>query len=195
MMRPMNLQATFLKSGKAAKDYPFPYKPEIAMVGRSNAGKSSFINALVKQKVARVSATPGKTRLLQFFAVSDLFYLVDMPGYGFAKGNRQEVASWRNMIEEYLRERQSLKGVLLIMDVRRDWQPEEAMLKEWFEHHKTPWAVILNKCDKLSRSQIQAKVKALKSPLGEVVEVFPVSSKKKSGVDEIQLKILKEWCA
>src|SRR5262245_45414845 len=148
------MQVKFLKSGAQPKDYPFPYHPEVAVVGRSNAGKSSFINALTGQKIAKVSQTPGKTRLLNFFELGESLYLVDMPGYGFATGSRNEVASWKRMVETYLKERETLNGVFLIMDIRRDWQDEEAMLVEWLAHNEIPWILILNKADKLSRSQI-----------------------------------------
>lgn len=186
------MKVSFLKSGKVPKDYPYPYKPEIAIVGRSNAGKSSFINALTASKIAKVSQTPGKTRLLQFFALSDKIYMVDMPGYGFATGNRREVESWREMIETYLRSRESLKGVVLVMDIRRDWSDEEQMLKEWFDHHGTRWMLILNKADKLSRAQILKRMREFK-PHTEDVPIFVVSSAKKTGFDEVKNVMLKEW--
>lgn len=186
------MKVTFLTSGVVPKDYPFPYKPEVAIVGRSNAGKSSFLNALTSSKIAKVSGTPGKTRLLNFFDLNGQVYMVDMPGYGFATGNRQEVASWRTMIETYLSEREALCGVLLIMDIRRDWSGDEEMLKQWFENHDTKWALILNKTDKLSRSQIMARERELKKSAGEA-PVFCVSSSKKTGLDELKNIIFKEW--
>jgi GTP-binding protein len=186
------MKVTFIKSGKAPSDYPFPYKPEVAMVGRSNAGKSSFINALTNQKIARVSQTPGKTRLLQFFEVNDKIYMVDMPGYGFATGDRREVESWRTMIETYLAERETLKGVLLIMDIRRDFTDQEEMLKDWFGHHEIPWALILNKADKLSRSQTMQRVNEIKKQAHDV-PIFVVSSLKKHGIDEVKNLVFKEW--
>ncbi|HMN67366.1 MAG TPA: ribosome biogenesis GTP-binding protein YihA/YsxC [Bdellovibrionales bacterium] len=187
------MKILFMKSAKVPKDYPFPYKPEIAVVGRSNAGKSSFINAFTGSKIAKVSATPGKTRLLQFFDLNDKIYMVDMPGYGFAKGNRDEVESWKLMIETYLEERETLKGVLLIMDIRREWSDEEEMLKQWFEHHDKKWAVVLNKADKLSRSAMLQKQKSLQKELGPNVPVFAVSSMKKQGVEEAKNLLLIEW--
>ena len=187
------MKVSFLKSGTNPTEYPFPYKPEIAVVGRSNAGKSSFLNALFNQKAARVSATPGKTRLLNFFQLGEKLYLVDMPGYGFATGNRREVAGWQKMIETYLKERETLCGVVLVMDIRRDWSEQERQLKEWFEHFETPWAVILNKSDKLSRSQIAARKRAIQGEIGGDVPVFAVSSAKKHGLDEVKNLLLKEW--
>lgn len=185
------MKVKFLKSGIKPSDYPFPYKPEVAMVGRSNAGKSSFINALTQQKIAKVSATPGKTRLLNFFDMDEKVYMVDMPGYGFAKGNQQEVKSWKAMIETYLNERETLKGVILIMDIRREWSPEEEMLKSWFEHNEVPWALVLNKSDKLSRSQMMSRQKEVAKELG--VEVFALSSSKITGFESVRNLIFKEW--
>lgn len=189
MIRRMKVK--FLKSGTQPKEYPFPYRPEVAIVGRSNAGKSSFINALTNHKIAKVSQTPGKTRLLNFFDLQEQIYMVDMPGYGFATGSRKEVESWRKMIETYLMERDSLKGVLLIMDIRRDWDDEEEMLREWFTHHGTPWALVLNKTDKLSRSAILNRARQMETKLG--APVFAVSSSKKTGFDPVKKVLFKEW--
>ena len=185
------MKVKFLKSGVGRADYPFPYRPEVAIVGRSNAGKSSFINALVDQKIAKVSGTPGKTRLLNFFDLNEKVYMVDMPGYGFARGDRDEVKRWKGMIENYLNERESLKGVLVIMDVRREWSADEDLLRNWFMMNDTPWAIVLNKTDKLSRSAFVKKrndfAKALEVP------VFAVSSAKKTGLDDVKNLLFKEW--
>lgn len=187
------MKVKFLKSGVKPEEYPYPYKPEVAIVGRSNAGKSSFINALTGHKIAKVSATPGKTRLLNFFDLGDKLYIVDMPGYGFATGNRREVEFWRHMIETYLKERETLKGVLLVMDIRRDWDEEEEMLKDWFDHNEITWGLILNKADKLSRSQMLNKRNAIQKKLGPDVQVFALSSAKKEGFDDVKKLVLKEW--
>jgi GTP-binding protein len=187
-----SMKVKFLKSAVVPKDYPHPYKPEVAVVGRSNAGKSSFINALVDQKIAKVSATPGKTRLLNFFELSDKVYLVDCPGYGFAKGSLDEALSWRKMIETYLKERETLKGLILIMDIRRDWDDEERLLKEWLDHHGTPWVLILNKADKLSRSATLQRRALMKKNLPET-PIFLISSSKKTGFDDVKNVLLKEW--
>lgn len=190
MMADMKVQ--FLKSAKVVEDYPFPYKPEVAIVGRSNAGKSSFLNTLTNCKIAKVSSTPGKTRLLQFFDINDKIYMVDMPGYGYATGDRKEVENWRLMIETYLAERETLKGVVLIMDIRREWANEEQMLREWFEHHGTPWTLVLNKTDKLSRSQILQKKKQFEKLIPNV-PIFTTSALKKTGVQELKNLLFKDW--
>ncbi len=187
------MKVKFLKSGVKPSDYPYPYKPEVALVGRSNAGKSSFINALTGQKIAKVSSTPGKTRLLNFFELDESVYLVDMPGYGFAKGNQNEVKSWKQMIETYLNERETLKGVVLIMDIRREWSDEEEMLKDWFTANEVPWAVVLNKADKLSRSQAAAQLKVITAEMGAEPPVFSLSSSKNEGFEDVRNLVFKEW--
>lgn len=187
------MRVKFIKSGVLPADYPFPYRPEVAIAGRSNAGKSSFINALTGQKIAKVSATPGKTRLLNFFDLDERLYMVDMPGYGFATGSRKEVDSWKRMIESYLSERESLKGVLLVMDIRRDWSDEEQMLQEWLRHNEIPLALVLNKSDKLSRSAAMKRAKEIGKQMGGEAPIYVVSSSKKSGIEEVQLLLFKEW--
>ena len=187
-----DMKVKFIKSAVEPEGYPFPYKPEVAIVGRSNSGKSSFINALVNQKIAKVSATPGKTRLLNFFELADQLYLVDCPGYGFAKGSLDEALGWQKMIETYFKNRETLKGVLLIMDIRRVWENEEELLKEWLEHRKVPWAIMLNKSDKMSRSQtLQAKAK-IAQHCGDA-RIFILSAAKKTGFDDVKNILFKEW--
>src|SRR5690242_9500887 len=107
----MKKKVRFIKSAVVPKDYPPPLKPELAMIGRSNAGKSSFINAWLEERIAKTSSVPGKTRLLQFFEVADKFFLVDMPGYGWAKRSTSEVEEWQGMIETYIESRENLRGV------------------------------------------------------------------------------------
>jgi GTP-binding protein len=186
------MKVKFIKGAVDPSGYPFPYKPEVAIVGRSNAGKSSFINALVGQKIAKVSQTPGKTRLLNFFELGDQVYLVDCPGYGYAAGNLDEALGWREMIETYFKQRETLKGVILIMDIRRDWDAEEELLKEWLVHRGLPWALLLNKADKMSRSQALNRSAQIKKHVGDA-RVFILSSTKKTGFDEVKNILFKEW--
>ncbi len=186
------MKVQFVTSAKDNLGLPAADRPEVAVVGRSNAGKSSFLNVLFNQKLARVSQKPGKTRLLQYFSVGEDFYVVDMPGYGYATGSRDEVASWKQMIESYLLGRETLKGVLLIMDIRRPWSQDEQSLADWFDLHKIRWAVLLSKSDKLSRSAVLKKVveieKASKSKA-----VFAASMLKKTGIDPIKEMLFEEW--
>lgn len=182
----------FIKSAVLAKDYPIHKFGEVAIAGRSNAGKSSFINALTRNKVAKVSSTPGKTRLLNFFNMEDSYVLVDMPGYGFAARSNDEVVEWHEMIEAYLMGRENLRGLLLIMDIRRDWSADEELLKRFSEERGFSLAIVLTKADKLSRNQIFSAVAKIKKNSG-VSAVFPVSSLKKTGQDEVERYMYENW--
>lgn len=131
--------------------------PEIALAGRSNVGKSSLINHLLGQKkLAKTSATPGKTQLLNFFLIDDKFLLVDLPGYGFAKAPPEEVEKWSRAIDSYINHRPTLKLILLLIDSRRGIQEDDRTMIEWSEAKKIPLLVIFTKTDKLSRSELDA---------------------------------------
>ncbi|AHI05061.1 GTP-binding protein [Bdellovibrio bacteriovorus W] len=183
----------FIKSAVLAKDYPETKMMEVAIVGRSNAGKSSFINALAKGgKVAKVSSTPGKTRLLNFFNMGNSYVLVDMPGYGFAARSNAEITEWNQMIENYFASRENLVGLLLVMDIRREWSREEELMKRYSDQHGFPIAVALTKADKLSRSQALQAVAKIKKAAG-LVAVFPVSALKRTGQDEIENHMFENW--
>lgn len=182
----------FIKSAVLAKDYPITKKAEVAIAGRSNAGKSSFINALAKNKVAKVSSTPGKTRLLNFFNMEDSYVLVDMPGYGFAARSGNEVTEWHQMVETYLMTRENLCGLLLVMDIRRSWTADEELLKEFSERRGFPMAVVLTKSDKMSRSQILQAVAKVKKTSG-LSAVYPVSTLKKTGQDDVEEYMYENW--
>ncbi|MBV2167936.1 MAG: ribosome biogenesis GTP-binding protein YihA/YsxC [Bdellovibrio sp.] len=182
----------FIKSAVLAKDYPLNKLAEVAIAGRSNAGKSSFINALAKGKVAKVSSTPGKTRLLNFFNMEDSYVLVDMPGYGFAARSGDEMTEWHQMIETYLMTRENLVGLILVMDIRRSWTPDEELLKKFSDQRGFPLAVVLTKADKMSRSQMLQAVAKIKKTSG-LSAVFPVSSMKKEGQDEVEEYVYENW--
>lgn len=186
------MKVEFLKSATDPKHYPSSKLPEVAMVGRSNAGKSSYINAWLNQKIAHVSSTPGKTRHLNFFNVNNKFQLVDMPGYGFTKRSRDEILDWNRMVENYFKQRNNLCGVMLIMDIRRDWDEEDQAVTDWLFELDIPVAILLNKSDKLSRSQIMARQKELVPP--ELKDrVFTVSAEKKAGIKDVEDYIFSEW--
>lgn len=128
--------------------------PEIALVGRSNVGKSSLINHLLEQKkLAKTSATPGKTRLLNFFSVDEKFLLVDLPGYGYAKAPRDDIEKWSEAIDTYINNRPTLKLILLLIDSRRDISPDDQVLMDWASHKRIPLLLILTKTDKLSTGE------------------------------------------
>lgn len=188
----MPKQISFIKSAVLAKDYPVSKKPEVAIAGRSNAGKSSFINALGSSKIAKVSATPGKTRLLNFFSLGENYNIVDMPGYGFAARSGSEMREWQKMIEDYLMTRENLRGLLLIMDIRRDWEEDEELLKHFSETRGFPMAVVLTKADKMSRSQMLSAVSRIKKQSG-LSSVFASSALKKEGQEEVEEFIFESW--
>lgn len=182
----------YLKSGVDPSHYPEPSRPEIAVVGRSNAGKSSFINALTKSKIAHVSKQPGKTRLLSFFDVGEHYRLVDMPGYGFASRSGDEIRSWQVMIETYLSSRENLVGLLLVMDVRRPWTKDESMLLRFMNHNSLPVKVLLTKTDKCSQKERAQFLKEKKRD-SHTKEVYLVSSTEGDGVGEIEELVFNEW--
>ena len=182
----------FIKSAVLEKDFPNHDFLEVAIAGRSNAGKSSFINSLTSNKIAKVSSTPGKTRLLNFFQLDESYVLVDMPGYGFAARSGSEMKDWHRMIETYLMTRPQLAGLLLVMDIRRDWTEDEELLKEFSERRGFPLLVVLTKADKLSYSQsLQATAKIKKA--SGLSAVFPASALKKTGQDNIEEYIFENW--
>lgn len=182
----------FVKSAVLPKDFPPAKLPEVAICGRSNAGKSSFINGLSNQKLAKVSSTPGKTRLLNFFLVNEAYMLVDMPGYGFAARSNSEVEDWHKMIETYLRERSVLKGLLLVMDIRREWDKEEETMKRFSEALGFGMAVVLTKSDKIGRNQAASAVAKIKKASG-LSAVFATSALEKAGQKNVEDYVFENW--
>lgn len=188
----MPLKVEYIKSCVFPEDYPKTSLPEVAFAGRSNAGKSSLINQISDAKIANVSSTPGKTRLLSFFNVREKYILVDMPGYGYAKRSGDEQKSWENMVDVYIQKREQLKGLILVMDIRREWTEEEELLKRYLEKAGIPMAVALTKTDKISRSAAFAKGKKVTKITG-LSAVFPISNLKKAGVQDIEDHLYKKW--
>ena len=135
------------------KDPKGNFLPEIAMAGKSNVGKSSLINHWLGHKIAKTSATPGKTKLLNFFLVDEEFLVVDLPGYGYAKAHREEIEKWSVAIDDYLTNRKTLRLLLLLIDSRRGIGEEDQALIDWAHHKKIPLLLILTKTDKLSQSE------------------------------------------
>ncbi len=190
MMIAMNIQ--FLKSAKELEDCPEENRPEVALMGRSNAGKSSFLNALTDQNIAKVSQVPGKTRLLNFFDVGEKYRLVDMPGYGYASRGGDERVSWGQMVENFVRGRDNLVGALLIMDIRRDWSDDEKVIAQWVFDRHLPISVVLNKGDKCSRSEL-SKRQAYFSKTLKDIPYFVVSATKKTGIKSVEAAMFKNW--
>ena len=163
-------------------------KPEIAFAGKSNVGKSSLINALMNRKsLARISATPGKTQTINFYNINREIYLVDLPGYGYAKVSEKEKEAWGKMIERYLHKSTMLKAVFLLIDIRHDPSKNDKMMYDWILHQGYEPVIIATKLDKLKKSQVEKQLKAIRTGLGLVsgTTVIPFSAKTKQGRDEI----------
>lgn len=161
--------------------------PEIAFSGRSNVGKSSLLNALVRHKsLARVSQQPGKTREINFFSVNDALVLVDLPGYGYARVSHEERAKWRPLIESYLESSIQLRGIVQLLDVRRDPSPEDRQMLEFLAEIGAPTIVTVTKVDKLSAARRAARVAEITASLGlEPEQVIPFSAVTRLGRDEL----------
>ena len=162
--------------------------PEIAFAGKSNVGKSSLINGLVNRKaLARTSATPGKTQTINFYNINKELYLVDLPGYGYAKVSEQEKQKWGKMIERYLHQSKQLKAVFLLIDIRHEPSANDKMMYDWILSQGYHPIIIATKLDKLKRSQVAKHVKMIKQALNleSGTRVIPFSSVTKQGRDEI----------
>lgn len=162
--------------------------PEIAFAGKSNVGKSSLINALMNRKsYARTSATPGKTQTINYYNINDAMYLVDLPGYGYAKVSEKEKIAWGKMIERYLNQSKQLKAVFLLIDIRHDPSANDKMMYHWIVEQGFQPIIIATKLDKIKRSQVQKHVKAVKSGLDLLpgTIVIPFSAETKQGREEI----------
>jgi GTP-binding protein len=184
----------FVKSIVNLKDSPLPALPEIAFVGRSNVGKSSLINCLVNIKnFARVSKQPGKTQTINYFWVDDRFYFVDLPGYGFARVSKQAQKSWRKIIEDYLLNSKTLKGLIVLLDSKVGPKDNDLQLIEWLRFNNIPYRVVATKVDKISKSarQTQAKLIYEKLSLNPREPLVFFSAKDRTGKEEI-LKYINE---
>ena len=161
---------------------------EVAFAGKSNVGKSSLINALMNRKeLARTSAQPGKTQTINFYNINDAMYLVDLPGYGYAKASEEVKAKWGKMIENYLHTSKQLKAVFLLIDIRHDPSANDRMMYEWMVYQGFAPIIIATKLDKIKRSQIQKNVKAIREGLNVQpgTMIIPFSAETKQGRDEI----------
>ena len=161
---------------------------EIAFAGKSNVGKSSLINALMNRKaLARTSATPGKTQTINFYNINDIMYLVDLPGYGYAKVSEREKEQWGKLIERYLNTSKQLKAVFLLIDIRHEPSANDRLMYEWILAQGYEPIIIATKLDKLKRSQVQKHVKMVKEGLGVLpgTIIIPFSAETKQGREEI----------
>lgn len=196
-LNPLYQQATFLTSATGPRDVPGDLGLEVAFAGRSNAGKSSAINVLTHQRqLARVSKTPGRTQLLNFFALDDKRRLVDLPGYGYAQVPERIQRGWGEMIEGYLSHRNALQGVFLIMDIRHPLTEFDRRMLHWCEHFGRPVHILLTKADKLSRGAamgVQQKIFAARTRESQAeVSVQLFSALKRQGIEEAHA-VLDRW--
>ena len=180
-------KAQFITSLDAFRDYPGIGRPEIAMVGKSNVGKSSMINKLTNNgKLARTSAEPGKTRLINLFNLNDEIVLVDLPGYGFARVSRGEKQRWAGMIEGYLAQSKNLKRVLMLVDMRHQPTNDDIDMVNYLRHYGIPFTVAATKADKLSRAEKSRSIPVICRTLAvQPWEIIPFSSEDGTGRDKL----------
>ena len=180
-------KAQFITSLDAFRDYPGIGRPEIAMVGKSNVGKSSMINKLTNNgKLARTSAEPGKTRLINLFNLNDEIVLVDLPGYGFARVSRGEKQRWAGMIEGYLAQSKNLKRVLMLVDMRHQPTNDDIDMVNYLRHYGIPFTVAATKADKLSRAEKSRSIPVICRRLAvQPWEIIPFSSEDGTGRDKL----------
>lgn len=183
-------KAQFLISNTDFRKCPSPHKPEFAFIGRSNVGKSSLINMLTQNKnLAKTSGTPGKTQLINHFGIDDRWYMVDLPGYGFAKVSKSAKSSWENMIKGYLTHRENLVATFVLIDSRLDPQKIDLEFLLWCAQNEVPIVLAFTKADKIARSSVQANVAKFLKATQEIYEETPMyfvsSAEKMEGREEI----------
>ncbi|WP_106496997.1 ribosome biogenesis GTP-binding protein YihA/YsxC [Lentibacillus sp. Marseille-P4043] len=179
--------AEIVISAVSKKQYPGDQLPEIALAGRSNVGKSSFINKLINRKnLARTSSKPGKTQTLNFYKINEMFYFVDVPGYGYAKVSKKEREKWGGMMEEYFETRDNLKAVLLITDIRHEPSEDDVLMYDFLKHFELPVIVIATKLDKIPKGKrakhLQRTIQTLQVETSDIV--IPFSAETGEGKDE-----------
>jgi len=185
--------AEFIKSALKNSDCPKESLPEVAFAGRSNVGKSSLINIVLNRKnLARTSSSPGRTQMLNFFRINDQIYFVDLPGYGFAKVPLGVRAKWKPMVEDYLKNRKTLKLIILLLDIRRAPNSDDATFIRWLEKFSIPFLVVLTKSDKVSRNKCSAQRKVIKEfLLLKDEELVRFSTVTREGKQEILKRIVR----
>jgi GTP-binding protein len=184
------VSASFIISSAELSQCPKPVLPEYAFIGRSNVGKSSLINMLTGQKMlAKISTAPGKTRLINHFLINEQWYLVDLPGYGYAKVGHQTRKKWEKLIETYLLKRDSLMSTFLLVDSRLPLQDNDRQVISWFGENQLPFVIVMTKADKLSRVEADQNFRSFSKSLMEDWEELPriilSSSKTREGREEI----------
>lgn len=177
---------SFIKSVKFDSSYPSAPKlelPQFAFCGRSNVGKSSLINAVLNRKIARISKTPGKTTLINTFIINEMFYLVDLPGYGYAKRSKSMLKSWKHMIDSYLKYSVNLIMVYVLIDSRHKAMKSDIDFIEWLVYYRKPFNIIFTKSDKSSQKTVNENIENLIKQSN--IPYFLTSAQKKKGIDKI----------
>lgn len=187
------ISADFIKSAVKQSDYPEEVLPEVAFAGRSNVGKSSLINTVVNRKhLVRTSSSPGRTQTLNFFRINNQVQFVDFPGYGFAKVPLRIKAQWKSMVETYLKNRRTLKLVVLLLDIRRVPNTDDISLIRWLEAYGIPCLIVLTKTDKLKNNKCRSQEKVIRDALSlNNQEVISFSAVTGRGRKEVLQHIMK----
>lgn len=188
-------KAEFVRSAAGPRDFPRDALPQIAFAGRSNVGKSSVINRLLNRKnFARVGATPGKTTHINYFRIDDKLYLVDLPGYGYAKVSQKEKERWAGLIQSWFDDPELMSLGILIVDARHKPTANDITMAEYFKASGKPYAVVANKLDKLKKSEIESNLSLIRETLElpNTVKVIPFSAEKGTGREELLNLILRE---
>lgn len=180
-------KAEFIKSAAAKGGFIVSDLPEIVIAGKSNVGKSSFINFLTNNgKLAKTSNTPGRTRLVNYFLINESFFLVDLPGYGYAKGAKTEIEGWGRLMEDYFTFSEKIKKVIFLVDCRHLPTKDDIQFSEYLNYYRLPFAVIATKSDKLSRAQLNKNLTDIANTLKIGRDnIFATSSLKKLGREKV----------
>lgn len=185
----LNIQkAEFIRSAAGPRDFPRDLLPQVAFAGRSNVGKSSVINRLLNRKnFARVGAAPGKTTHINYFCIDEKLYLVDLPGYGYAKVSQAEKARWAGLIQSWFDDRSLMSLGVLIVDARHKPTADDRVMSDYFKSTGRPFAVVANKLDKLKKSEVEPNLARIRETLElpKTVKVIPFSAEKGNGREEL----------
>lgn len=185
------VKSEFVKSVANPRDIVQDERPQVALVGRSNVGKSSLINCLCANgKLARTSSTPGRTRLINYFLVNDNFYLVDLPGYGFAKASKVEVDGWQSLIEPYLHNNSKLNLVMVLVDSKVGATADDKQMIKYLSYFNVPFVVVATKVDRFGKSKIKPRVNDIATDMGlGIKDVYAVSAVSGYGKDDLLAKL------